>query len=83
MDKITELLTNKITELKLPLKVMEVKELDEIYQAILVGGNNGVHNWPQYLTDLAKLMESIDCWLITLENDVPDDIHYATIGIRK
>lgn len=83
MDKITELLTNKITELKLPLKVMEVKELDEIYQAILVGGNNGVHNWPQYLTDLAKLMGSIDCWLITLENDVLDDIHYATIGIRK
>lgn len=44
MDKITELLTNKITELKLPLKVMEVKELDEIYKATLVGGNNGVHN---------------------------------------
>lgn len=83
MDKITELLTNKITELKLPLKVMEVKELDEIYQVILVGGNNGFHDWPKYLTDLAQLMGSIDCWLITLENDVLDDIHYATIGIRK
>lgn len=83
MDKITELFTNKVNELGLPLKVMEVKELDEIYQVILVGGNNGFHDWPKYLTDLAKLMESIDCWLITLENDVLDDIHYTTIGIRK
>lgn len=83
MDKITELLTNKITELKLPLRVMEVKELDEIYQAILVGGSNGLCDWPKYLTDLAQLMGSIDCWLITLENDVLDDIHYATIGLRK
>lgn len=83
MDEITKLLTNKITEFELPLKVMEVKELDEIYQAILVGGNNGFYNWPKYLTNLARLMGSIDCWLITLENDVLDDIHYATIGIRK
>ena len=83
MDKITELLTNKITELKLPLRVMEVKELDEIYQVILVGGSNGSCDWPKYLTDLAQLMGSIDCRLITLENDVLDDIHYATIGIRK
>lgn len=83
MDKITELLTNKLIELELPLKVMEVKELDEIYQAILVGGNNGFYDWPKYLTDLAQLMGSIDCWLITLENDVLDDIHYATIGLRK
>ena len=83
MNEITELLINKIIELELPLEVIGVRELNEIYQATLVGGNNGVHNWPQYLTDLAKLMGNIDCWLITLENDVLDDIHYATIGIRK
>lgn len=83
MEKITELFTNKITELELPLSVMEVKELDEIYQVIIVGGNNGFSDWPKYLTNLAQLMRSIDCWLITLENDVLDDIHYATIGVIK
>ena len=83
MEKITELFTEKIAYVGLPLRVLEVKELDEIYQVILVGGNNGFHDWPKYLTDLAQLMGSIDCWLINLENDVLDDIHYATIGVRK
>lgn len=83
MEKITKLFTNKITELELPLSVMEVKELDEIYQVIIVGGNNGFPDWPKYLTNLAQLMGSIDCWLIDLKNDVLDDVHYATIGVEK
>ena len=83
MEEITELFTEKIVYMGLPLRVLEVKELDEIYQVILVGGNNGFPDWPKYLTDLAQLMGSIDCWLINLENDVLDDIHYATVGVGK
>lgn len=83
MEEISNLFTTKIKMWNIPLEILEIKEFDEIYQVILVGGNNGHHNWPEYLTNLAKLMQNIDCWLIKIDNDVLDDIHYIYLGIEK
>ena len=83
MKEIAKLFVEKIAHMNLPLNLIEVNELDGIYQVILAGGNNGFYDWPKYLTNIAQLMRSIDCWLIKLENDVLDDIHYVTIGVEK
>ena len=54
----------------------------------IYGGLNGPGNWADYFTDLSKLINilknqyKIDSWLIKLENDPPDDIFYAQIGMR-
>lgn len=53
----------------------------------LCGGLNGNGNWSKYLRDLASLVDEISkeykIWLIKLNNDVVDDIFYATFGIEK
>ena len=60
-DEIMQLFEAELVDKQLPLKLFTVEEKEDHFLVTVCGGNNGHHNWPQYLTNLAKLMESIDC----------------------
>ena len=55
---------------------------------VICGGRNGNGVWEDYFRDLSKFVEEYrrnirDIWLIKLENDVLDDVFYATFGVGK
>lgn len=63
---------------------------NENYNAYVVaefyGGLNGPCNWTDYLESIKFLFEEIGktnrCWLVTLENDCPDDVYNLYVGIE-
>ena len=55
--------------------------------ACISGGKNGNGVWSEYFEGLRKTFEVLneefdDIWVIQLDNDVLDDIHYVYIGLR-
>ena len=53
------------------------------YIAFVSGGNNGSSNWRAYFQSLMMIIEECkDAWIIELDNDCCDDVHYALIGFR-
>ena len=55
---------------------------------VICGGRNGNGVWEDYFRDLSKFVEEYrrnirDIWLIKLENDVMDDVFYATFGVGE
>ena len=83
IDEITQLFKTELIEKQLPLKLFTVEEKEDYFLVTVWGGNNGHHNWPQYLRNAALLMEGHDWWLVNIINDCPDDIHNITIGVLK
>jgi len=78
--------TESDTERKCTL--MEMASLADHNIALISGGNNGSPDWPKYLLDIHDIMEVLgqagfDAWIIKLDNDCPDDVHYVYIGLRK
>lgn len=59
----------------------------EHYVFNISGGKNGNGNWLNYFSDIAQIFSILnyefnEVWLIKIDNDVLDDIHYITFGIR-
>lgn len=53
------------------------------YIAFVSGGNNGHSDWKAYLQSLTIILEECkDAWIIKVDNDCCDDVHYALIGFR-
>lgn len=53
------------------------------YIAFICGGNNGYSDWATYFKCLTTIVNSVKKgWLIEIENDCCDDVHYALIGFR-
>ena len=55
---------------------------------VICGGRNGNGEWGDYFRDLGRFVEEYrrqirDIWLIELENDVMDDVFYATFGVGE
>lgn len=82
-DEIMHLFEVELVEKQLPLKLFKVEEKENHFLVTVYGGNNGHHNWPQYLRNAALLMEGHDWWLVNIINDCPDDVHNITIGVNK
>ena len=62
--------------------VVSVKDGDH-YIAFICGGNNGCSDWATYFKCLTTIVNSVKKgWLIEIENDCCDDVHYALIGFR-
>ena len=62
--------------------VVSVRDGDH-YIAFVSGGNNGHSNWKAYFQSLMMIIEECkDAWIIELDNDCCDDVHYALIGFR-
>ena len=62
------------------------KQSDDVL--VICGGRNGNGVCEDYFRDLSKFVEEYrrnirDIWLIKLENDVLDDVFYATFGVGK
>lgn len=83
IDEITQLFKTELVEKQLPLKLFTVEEKEDYFLVTVWGGNNGHHDWPQYLRNAALLMEGHDWWLVNIINDYPDDVHNITIGVTK
>lgn len=49
----------------------------------IFGGENGPGKWSKYLTDIKKIINEFDGWLISLNNDVLDDVWDLHIGIQE
>lgn len=60
IDEITQLFKTELVEKQLPLKLFKVEEKNDHFLVTVCGGNNGHHNWPQYLSNAALLMEGHD-----------------------
>ena len=57
------------------------------FRVMLCGGDNGPCRWTEYLLRLAIFMGRIketfkNVWLIDIDNDCLDDVHYVTLGVR-
>ena len=62
--------------------VVSVKDGDH-YIAFVSGGNNGRSDWSAYIRSfLTIITECKGAWIIEMENDCCNDIHYALIGFR-
>ena len=62
--------------------VVSVRDGDH-YIAFVSGGNNGHSNWTGYLKCLSTIIGACKhAWLIEVENDCCDDVHYALIGFE-
>lgn len=62
--------------------VVSVRDGDH-YIAFVFGGNNGDSNWAAYFESLGRVVKKFrHAWLIELENDCCDDVHYALIGFQ-
>lgn len=69
-------------------KLLEIGSVNDHDIAQIAGGNNGYHDWVKYFKDLGDIIHVLgqagfDAWLIKLDNDCLDDVHYAYIGFRK
>ena len=82
-DEIMHLFEAELVEKQLPLKLFKGEEKENHFLVTVCGGNNGHHNWSQYLKNAALLMEGHDWWLVNIINDCPDDVHNITIGVKK
>ena len=49
----------------------------------IFGGENGPGKWSKYLEDIKKIVSEFDGWVISLDNDVPDDVWDLHIGIQE
>lgn len=49
----------------------------------IFGGENGSGKWEKYLTDIKKIVSEFDGWVISLDNDVLDDVWDLHIGIQE
>ena len=49
----------------------------------IFGGENGLGKWEKYLTDIKKIVSEFDGWVISLNNDVLDDVWDLHIGIQE
>lgn len=54
----------------------------------LRGGLNGNGEWSDYFDGLSRTFKFLkangfDMWLISIDNDVIDDVFYANVGIEK
>ena len=92
-----EVACNKINDmvkyLNIPYDIMKFDVINDEkncfshYLVEISGGNNGKNDWLTYLFEIRRLFvmlnyEFTDVWLVKIENDCPDDIHYITIGVR-
>ncbi len=49
----------------------------------IFGGENGPGKWTKYLTDIKKIVSEFDGLVISLDNDVLDDVWDLHIGIKE
>ena len=49
----------------------------------IFGGENGPGKWEKYLTDIKKIVSEFDGWVISLDNDVLDDVWDLHIGVQE
>jgi len=62
--------------------VVSVRDGDH-YIAFVSGGNNGHSNWRAYFESMMMILEECKhAWIIDIDNDCCDDVHYALIGFR-
>lgn len=62
--------------------VVSVRDGDH-YIAFVSGGNNGESNWRAYFESFMMILEECkSAWIIDIDNDCCDDVHYALIGFR-
>ena len=75
---------NKINELNLE-KVSPREYEDKGDHAIITidGGFNGSYDWPLYLLQITRIVQTLDAWVIDLVNDCPDDVWTLRIGVDK
>lgn len=89
-DKDIELKIQKICK-KTPYSLVDLKEVvscedTKHYIICLGGGKNKNGEWIDYFDDLKETFECLKnefgkVWLIQLENDCVDDVHYPYIGV--
>ena len=64
-----------------------IEENKEFHYVVHVhGGDNGNGNWSDYLIDINKLVVELEntfdsAYIISIENDCPDDVHEILFGI--
>lgn len=90
-DKNVEMKIKQICE-NTPYSIVDLKEVvsygdNKHYIVCLGGGKNGNGEWVNYFDDLKDTFESLKnefgkVWLIKLENDCLDDVHYPYIGLE-
>ena len=62
--------------------VVSIRDGDH-YIAFVSGGNNGHSNWRAYFESMMMILEECKhAWIIDIDNDCCDDVHYALIGFR-
>lgn len=62
--------------------VVNVRDGDH-YIAFISGGNNGHSNWRAYFESIMMILEECKhAWIIDIDNDCCDDVHYALVGFR-
>ena len=66
--------------------LLEAAIVEGHYVALICGGNNGDGTWSIYLDQISSIIYSLEeqrykAWLIRLDNDCPDDVWYAYIGL--
>lgn len=49
----------------------------------IYGGFNGKNDWPLYLLQITRIVQTLDAWVIDLINDCPDDVWTLRIGVDK
>ena len=53
------------------------------YVAFVCGGNNGRSDWATYLDCLKAIVNALPrAWIVEIDNDCCDDVHYALVGFR-
>ena len=53
------------------------------YIAFVSGGNNGHSDWGAYFDSFKAILDALpQSWIVEIDNDCCDDVHYALIGFR-
>lgn len=70
------------------IELESIHELEDCQVLNLTGGLNGTGVWRDYLSDLIDILDNLEeegyeAWILSIENDVLDDVFTARIGCFK
>lgn len=80
---IRELIEKAIPRTHSKITLKEIINKNTHYVVTLYGGLNGYGRLHNYLNDVQEIINQFDnVWLVTWDNDCPDDVWILRIGIR-
>jgi hypothetical protein len=80
---IRELIEKAIPRTNSRITLKEIINKNTHYVVTLYGGLNGCGRLHNYLKDVQEIINQFDhVWMVTWDNDCPDDVWILKIGIR-